>query len=141
MSPKEQNIKQNIGTSTGSIQNTIAGRDASTIQRVTTLTGNEVVTQKDFVKLLNDVEEILSSSTLAPKELTEILEDIGSAKKEASKDKPHIKKIIGNLSSALSAVNGLSGTTEVAKQLVEKLGGPVSEMARWLGVAVSDLWN
>jgi hypothetical protein len=140
MPSANQNISQNIGSSSGSIQNTIAGRDASSTQKVTSVSGIEITIQ-DVRKSLEDIENTIRSLGLEEEPLNSALEDLQAAKKEAKKESFHKGKILGNLSSALCSVKGILDVTGRTSELMDKIAEPVAKLSEWLGISFSDLFN
>ena len=129
-----QSISISAGSNSGSIQAVNAGRDAVVSQAMGQGEAEEI-SQADAVALLEQVVALIRAAELPESEKEEAEMYAKLAKKEAGKEEPDKKRIIGNLEGATGLLKRLSGTAEAGKKLVEQLKGPIATLAGWLGVA------
>ena len=139
----EQNVTQNIGTNTGAVQATSAGRNVHVTQQTNLALASEDITPPQAVEILEKIEGLIRANF--PSEVSEAVEEAidytSMAKKEAQKKEPRKSLIVANLEGTTSLLQKLNQTTEETKELIVKLKPLFVKLTSWLGVAVNHFFG
>ena len=126
---------QTVGNVTGQVQLTQAGQDAIASQSGQMATQQQGLTGPEVLALLAQLQAAIAAADVAAGPKQEMLHDLTTAQREASKEQPN-KELAGvSLKQVGETMKGLKETTEAGKSLWKTGAEVFGAIAPWLGAA------
>jgi hypothetical protein len=131
--PPEQSITITGSTISGPVGQ--AGRDVIQIQHQSQGESMKQLSPSEVVQLINQIEDLLRSSTLSPNQQNKIFNYLETAKDQASSQKPDKDFAAKSLQMATSILKETSETINAGQSLWDKFLPLLGRLLPWLGVS------
>lgn len=142
MSKEQPKISQSLTISGNQMSNNQigqAGRDLIQNHQISQEIFCSIPSSEDVAKLLNQLEALLTTSSLSILEKKDVVRYIDNIRDEAKSEKPDKNIALKNSQKIISAVKKTSETIDAGQNILQKIKPIFEKLAPWLGIAVEML--